>query len=43
MLLPPPGKKNTDKFPAVKTLWQPLLKDYGGWNDFQKKFLMMAE
>lgn len=29
-------KENTDKFPAVKTLGG--IKDYGGWNDFQKKF-----
>jgi len=29
-------KENTDKFPAVKTL--ATIKDYGGWNDFQKKF-----
>ncbi len=29
-------KENTDKFPAVKTLG--TIKDYGGWDDFQKKF-----
>ncbi len=29
-------KETTDKFPAVKTLGS--IKDYGGWDDFQKKF-----
>ena len=29
-------KETTDRFPAVKTLSS--IKDYGGWDDFQKKF-----
>ena len=29
-------KENAAKFPAVKTLG--TIKDYGGWDDFQKKF-----
>lgn len=29
-------KETTDRFPSVKTLGS--IKDYGGWDDFQKKF-----